>query len=199
MTMNRITERRRARKELSTVYRPTADEIAWAADEIAQDLEAQLKASERGLRSKRCPLTPAQRVKAERVNAEGRRIVHLIRRDPARLHALDLRITIRLEVVQATARMPPADQRAIAGMLLARAIVDRMIREDPRLRAMIVEEPEVARLTQRLSNWHRAGQFPADTYLVLNRELFERGLHAAPWLWSMEPRPEPKPGPKGPK
>jgi hypothetical protein len=140
MTMNRITERRRARKELSTVYRPTADDLAWVADEIEQNLESNFKVAERSWRNKRSSLTPAERVEKERIVVEGRRFVHLVRRDPARLCAMDLRIAIRLQEFKAMTRMPPADRRVVVGWWIAREILSRMIREDPRLRAMITED-----------------------------------------------------------
>jgi len=38
--------------------------------------------------------------------------------------------------------MPPADRRAFTGTFLGREILHRMIREDPRLRAMIMEDPK---------------------------------------------------------
>ena len=142
MTMNRTTRRRRkrARKEPEIVYRPTADELVRLADELVRELEFHLKVMERKCRDKR--LTPERRAEWERQVAEVRRIVHLVRRDPARLCAIDLRIAIRLEDFKATERRPPADRRAFTGTLLGREILHRMIRKDPRLRAMTGEDPK---------------------------------------------------------
>lgn len=48
---------------------------------------------------------------------------------------------------------------------------------------------EVARLTRRtynaVSNWRVLGSFPANTFLVLNAALKERGYTASPSLWRM--------------
>ena len=86
--------------------------------------------------------SPEKRAEREREVAKVRRIVQLVRRDPASLCAIDLGIAIRLKDFKATARMPPADRRAFTGTFLARAILSRMIREDPRLRVMIMEDPK---------------------------------------------------------
>jgi hypothetical protein len=136
--MNRTTKPRHVRKEPEIVYRPTADELVRLADELVRELEFHLKVMERKCRDKR--LTPERRAEWERKVAEVRRIVHLVRRDPARLCAIDLRIAIRLKDFKATERMPPADRRAFTGTFLGREILNRMIRKDPRLRAMIMED-----------------------------------------------------------
>jgi hypothetical protein len=80
--------------------------------------------------------------KREQQVAEVWRIVQLVRRDPAGLCAIDLRIAIRLKDFKATARLLPVDRRAFTGTFLGREFLYRMIREDPRLRAMIMEDPK---------------------------------------------------------
>lgn len=51
-----------------------------------------------------------------------------------------------------------------------------------------------ARLTgrkaQHVTNWRAANRLPANTYIVLNEALTERGLNASPKVWGMVERPE---------
>jgi hypothetical protein len=140
MTRTRSRRRKPARKEPFYVYRPTADEPVWLADEIGWELEFHIEQMEKACRNKR--ITPEERAEWKRKIVETETIVELVRRDPARLCAIDLRIAIRLKDFKATACLPPADRRAFTGTFLGREIHNRMMREDPRLRAMIMEDPK---------------------------------------------------------
>jgi hypothetical protein len=49
----------------------------------------------------------------------------------------------------------------------------------------------VGRSAQSVVNWRRAKRLPADTFLVLSKELEQRGYTAAPSVWGiMEPERE---------
>lgn len=41
------------------------------------------------------------------------------------------------------------------------------------------------RTTQHVWNWKNAGRFPADTFLILSKELEDRGYRAVPELWGI--------------
>jgi hypothetical protein len=123
------------------VYRPTADELRRVANEIARFLESNFKAARRAGRSKRVPLTPEERAEDERRVAEGMRIVRLLRRDPARLSALDLRIAISIEELKKIESMAPADRYAFTAARLGMAVLDR-IRDDSQLLTIMVEDPK---------------------------------------------------------
>jgi hypothetical protein len=137
--MNRTTKRRRVRKEPEIVYQPTADDFVRVAEEVSQFLESNLRVEEKACRNKRA-FTPAQRAEQEREIAEWRRFIDLFRRDPARLHAMHLRIAIRLKDLKAIERMPPANRRAFTGGLIGMEIFKRTIREIHDWRAMTVED-----------------------------------------------------------
>jgi hypothetical protein len=124
------------------VYQLTADDLVRLADEIAPEAERMEK------RIKKMARLPRDDEKAR----EHTRLIDLIRSDPARLAALDLRIAVSFKQAKEMEGMSPASQRAKIVRMTACEINMRLAHEDPRLRAMIMGDPERSSRPARATN-----------------------------------------------
>jgi hypothetical protein len=131
-------------KTAGIVHHPTVDELARLGDELARYMVSQIESMEKARRKKRLRVTSAQRADFMQQIVEWKRIVALVRRDPAKLIALDLRIVISLENFKTIDRLPPVERRAVTVRLIANEIHHHLGRKDPRLRALIAEDPSAA-------------------------------------------------------